>query len=332
MGSIAERIRVDDDYDRRDIMPHKNLELARASAEDAAQYSGMKGNSTSSSIPHLPQLGSTSGHSSLNNTTLNSGGGYRELFLSARGTLRKERRGLSAELLLHAADLNAQRKKRRRRGNQSSLFRADTLAGGGAAKTNLRQQIAARMGMAYLAPEELSPRVAHLRKLGQTENLVSRNDNEGRQYENSLVYSKFARHVNGSDKKSYVPKRKHSELRRLVQSMSPERMCRSPGGAAANAFLAALRSPIDGEDDNNHFSPHGDNTMPLHSMNPSATTSKGMVNAGEEVDRRTISGSVGGGSKKQERGGRNTTRKGYSTRRIVTTLANSIQAQGGNGN
>merc|ERR1712194_688279 len=328
MGSIAERIRVDDDYDRRDIMPHKNLELARASAEDAAQYSGMKGNSTSSSIPHLPQLGSTSGHSSLNNTTLNSSGGYRELFLSARGTLRKERRGLSAELLLHAADLNAQRKKRRRRGNQSSLFRADTLAGGGAAKTNLRQQIAARMGMAYLAPEELSPRVAHLRKLGQTENLVSKNDNEGRQYENSLVYSKYARHVIGNDKKSYIPKRKNSELRRLVQSMSPDRMTRIAAGLGASIAGNFRGSPMD--DDGCGGGGVDTEGMPLTSAATSKGLGGGVVDSVSPVDRDrennnhmsdvdNVNSKQRGGMVKQDRQNRQP-RRNYSTRRIVTTL------------
>ncbi|CAD7971336.1 unnamed protein product [Amoebophrya sp. A25] len=214
--SLMEKIRLEDDYDKQEILLNKHV-LARYYEERAKRKSNQR-------VQKLPALGGASARSPSPGSPAMSHGSPmdedapRSPLLTARGTYRKERRGLSPEALLNANDLSMRRKKRKKK-KLKSMFDApvSALPATGQKAIILRQHVADRLGMAYRPPEDLRSRVDHLKNLSTLEHLQE-GVIEGRSYENSLLFSKYALKVSGKDKIHYEPRRgkNHKDLKHLI--------------------------------------------------------------------------------------------------------------------
>ena len=214
--SLMERIRLDDDYDMQDLTMNKHINFSPAGG-----------------LPPIKDGGSPSTRAESRSVSPASrdrspDSDYPEVPLSERGRLRKERRGLSPEVLLAAEDLSLRRKRKKRK--QANLFRAGLDSGlTGAQAISVRQSVADRLGMAYLPPEDLVPRVENLKKLASNQQVKTIEEldksspraAEFRNMENALFYSRYGLKVSGRDKIKYVPKKSShkSELQATIDSV-----------------------------------------------------------------------------------------------------------------
>ncbi|CAD7940681.1 unnamed protein product [Amoebophrya sp. A120] len=205
--SLMEKIRLEDDYDKQEILLNKHV-LAKFYEERAKRRK-----------QKLPALSTRSPSPSSSAGEGEEGGSP---LLSSRGRLRKDRRGLSPEALLTAADLSMRRKKRKKKKHHRMFEQVGSLVPATGQKAAVaRQQAADRLGLSYLPAENLDARVDHLKDLSLLERLFEENLGMAHTYENQLLYSKYAMKVAGKDKIKFVPKKAkdRDELKEVIADM-----------------------------------------------------------------------------------------------------------------
>eukprot|EP00392_Amoebophrya_sp_AT5.2_P013274 g13392.t1 len=229
--SLMEKIRLEDDYDKQEILMiaiHIHFHQRKPQLDDhvlARFYEERaKRKKMTAKLPALsPRTPSPEAKTA--GSSEDDGGGLGSPLLSSRGRLRKDRRGLSPEALLTAADLSMRRKKRKKKKHHHMFDAVGSLVPAtGQKAAAARQQLAERLGMSYKPPEDLGARVEHLKDLALLERLFEENEGHGRAYENQLLYSKYALRVAGVEveKKEHFVAKKPKELKEVIAELRRE--------------------------------------------------------------------------------------------------------------